>query len=250
MGRKLIAAMLLLAVALCCLTFKAESAKAASDGSLTAYCLYGEDKTPVEGMTVSIWQVAVFDPWNDNYVSTVDFASIDASEIGACSTAEELESMAERLVAIVDENSVAPYVSKTVNSEGVASFLDLMQGYYLVEYSGSESYVALPSIVQIPQWDEVASDWNLDAVAKAKIEFIPSPTPTFTPTPTFAPTPTDTPTPTPTPTTKPTDTPTPTPGRTVQTGDVSNAGLWIATAGAAAALMSAVLVLRRRREND
>lgn len=168
--------------------YAAEPASSASnqDNSLTVNAYYGagDKQTPIEGLPVTVLQIAGISKDSNqlSYTTLPPFSSIvaDVNTI----TEKNIEEISNRLHALVFEKKL-PGITQKTDKTGTAKFTNLKPGLYLVTQLetfkiNGKYYTMQPFLISVPEYEN--QKWNYDVVANPKISETPTPPDSLVPT--------------------------------------------------------------------
>lgn len=139
-------------------------------GSLTLACTYG--RTPVAGLSFSLWQVATFD---DVGAYKLDANFADAGiDPNALATASQWDAAAKQAASFAREQSVPSLEQASSASDGIVLFPDVKPGLYLVSEANVDKdgvrFSTAPCLIAVPQANPTGDSWNYQVVAEPKME--------------------------------------------------------------------------------
>lgn len=168
--RKIIGAVLALALVLSFVGFTAEAATfidTDAKGSLSL--TYSYDGQPFESLPIRIYRVAEVSAYAD-FTLTGDFQDLPV-EVNNVKTQQEWREVASTLSAYVTAQEIAPYGELLTDAEGKVSFTDLPLGLYLVymvRADTEEGYCHFDGfMISVPTLD-AEDNWVYDVLARPK----------------------------------------------------------------------------------
>lgn len=167
-AKKVIAALITVALCFTLLSFGASAVSLDSKGSISLTLLDKETKEPVSGAIFRVYRFASAHSVGDSvkFVYTEDFKD-NGMEMGDFSDSY----LPIHLKAYADLKSI-PYIEKTTDINGMVVFSSLECGAYLVVPSEiNEGYInPTPFIVTVPMEDRGNNSWVFNVDASPKIE--------------------------------------------------------------------------------
>ena len=153
-------------------TFAADSIDSNHSNSLTVMLVYGQK--PILGMRFDAYLISTVDKFGnltviDRYKDYIDELDIQVKDD------ERLQTTARILAReIVLDDSIKPDSSSVTNADGVAKFLDIPMGLYLIIGRGVEKddyvYTTSPFFAMMPERYMDSNTWNYSVVVNAKPE--------------------------------------------------------------------------------
>ena len=166
-----------LAATLCCLVLGVAlalvpaTAALAEDASLTLQLEYTAKgkTTPIDGATMTVYQVASINDGINNYELLDDFKALGV-DFNAGMDAKTMAKVAKRAAAIA-KNKKVKGTEVTSDKKGTAALGTLPKGIYLVTQTGAKDtakdYKTLDAfLVSVPQLTEEGIEWNVVARPK------------------------------------------------------------------------------------
>lgn len=136
--------------------------------SLSVQAAY--DKQPLAGMEFSVRRVAEVDVRGRYELASV-YADADV-DLNGLADAEDWDAAAETLAAWTSENDLAADVESTTGSDGVATFVQLECGVYLLQAAplkaDGRTYTASTYLVALPGTADSAA-WSYDVTSVCKV---------------------------------------------------------------------------------
>lgn len=150
--------------------YAAERIDEGESGSLALACTY--DRTPVAGLSFSLWQIATFTD-TGAYKLAASFADAGIAP-SSLTTASQWDAAAKQAVSFAREQSVPPLAQATSISDGTAFFPNVKPGLYLVSEASADKdglhFATAPCLIAVPQVNPTDDSWIYQVVAEPKME--------------------------------------------------------------------------------